>query len=68
MATVHVVVNGIERALPAGASVADVVAQLPRTQGVAVAVDGEVLPRSAWAACALVGGERVEIVTAVQGG
>ncbi|MGC5048790.1 sulfur carrier protein ThiS [Micrococcus porci] len=39
-----------------------------RRLGVAVAVDGEVVPRSAWAARTLAGGEAVEVVTAVQGG
>ncbi|HEX4788596.1 MAG TPA: sulfur carrier protein ThiS [Actinospica sp.] len=34
----------------------------------AVAVDGEVVPRAAWPALALAEGARVEILTAVQGG
>lgn len=37
-------------------------------QGVAVAVNGEVVPRAAWAACALRDGDQVEVLTAVQGG
>lgn len=37
-------------------------------RGFAVAVDGEVVPRGAWAASALADGARVEIVGAVQGG
>ena len=37
-------------------------------RGVAVAVDGAVVPRSAWAAHVLVDGARVEVLTAVQGG
>lgn len=36
--------------------------------GVAVAVNGEVIPRSAWAARVLLPGDRVELLTAVQGG
>ena len=40
---------------------------LPRT-GVAVAVDGEVVPKARWAATALADGARVEVLTAVQGG
>lgn len=36
--------------------------------GVAVALDGEVVPRSRWAATELSAGHRLEIVTAVQGG
>ena len=40
---------------------------LPPT-GVAVAVDGEVVPRTRWADAALADGARVEVLTAVQGG
>lgn len=36
--------------------------------GVAVAIDDAVLPRSTWASTALRDGDRVEVVTAVQGG
>lgn len=36
--------------------------------GVAIALDGEVLPRSEWAATPLADGARVEVVTATQGG
>ena len=37
-------------------------------RGVAVAVDGEVVPRSEWASRRLTDGARVEVVNAVQGG
>lgn len=37
-------------------------------RGVAVAVDGEVVPRSQWDACPLADGSRVEVVGAIQGG
>ena len=37
-------------------------------RGVAVAVDGGVVPRSAWSRTALAEGQRVEVLTAVQGG
>jgi sulfur carrier protein len=37
-------------------------------RGVAVAVDGEVVPRSAWDSTELVEGQRVEVVGAIQGG
>jgi sulfur carrier protein len=37
-------------------------------RGMAVAVDAEVVPRSAWATTPVPDGARVEIVTAVQGG
>ena len=37
-------------------------------RGMAVAVDAEVVPRSAWSTTRVQDGARVEIVTAVQGG
>jgi len=37
-------------------------------RGVAVAVDGEVVPRSQWDRRPLVDGSRVEVVDAIQGG
>ncbi|WP_029252247.1 sulfur carrier protein ThiS [Paraoerskovia marina] len=37
-------------------------------RGVAVAIDDAVLPRSAWSTTHLAPGDRVEVVTAVQGG
>jgi sulfur carrier protein len=40
----------------------------PARVGIAVAVNGEVVPRSAWAGHALRDGDRVEILTAAQGG
>jgi sulfur carrier protein len=38
------------------------------TRGIAVAVNAEVVPRSAWATSALCDGDRVEVLRAVQGG
>jgi sulfur carrier protein len=38
------------------------------TRGVAVAIDGEVVPRSAWSSTVVVDGSHVEIVTAAAGG
>ena len=40
----------------------------PRARGVAVAVNGEVVPRSAWEARRVADGDRVEALTAMQGG
>lgn len=40
----------------------------PRPAGVAVAVDGEVVPREAWATTPVRAGGVVDVVTAVQGG
>lgn len=37
-------------------------------RGVAVALDGEVVPRGAWAQTAIAEDARVEVVVAVQGG
>lgn len=61
-----ITVNGEPRAVEAGASVADLLP--PSPQGMAVARNGEVVPRAAHAATLLADGDVVEIVTAVQGG
>lgn len=64
-------VNGDERELPPDATVTMAVGALgvaPETPGVAVALDGEVLPRAEWPRRALAPGARVEVVTAIQGG
>ena len=66
-----VTVNGEPRELDAGATVADLVALLspaPDGRGVAVAVDGEVVPRGAWEDTELPQGAQVEVLVAVQGG
>jgi sulfur carrier protein len=65
-------VNGEPRAdLAPGATVADALDALgvaaPR-RGMAVAVDGEVVPRGAWERHTLSDGARVEVVDAIQGG
>jgi sulfur carrier protein len=66
---VNVRVNGEQRDLANGTNVAEVVGTLTDAErGVAVAVDGEVIPRSAWAATALADGQHVEVLRAVQGG
>jgi sulfur carrier protein len=64
-------VNGEPREVESGLTVEALVASMtpvPEGRGVAVAVDGEVVPRGAWGRTALPAGARVEIVTAVQGG
>ncbi len=40
----------------------------PDARGVAVAVDGEVIPRGEWDGTRLTDGARVEVLQAVQGG
>ncbi|MEU5908335.1 sulfur carrier protein ThiS [Micromonospora sp. NPDC047527] len=62
-------VNGTGRSVPGGASVADLVRDIvPEQRGVAVAVNGEVVPRAGWPATVLRDGDRVEVLTAAQGG
>jgi sulfur carrier protein len=68
---VRVTVNGQERELPAGATVATAVELLttsPRGRGVAVAVSGEVVPRDDWERTTLSSGAQIEVVSAIQGG
>jgi sulfur carrier protein len=62
-------VNGEPRSVPHGTTLAEVVAQLSTApSGVAAAVNEAVVPRSAWGGTALADADRVEILTAVQGG
>ncbi|BFP55843.1 hypothetical protein SCMC78_56500 [Streptomyces sp. CMC78] len=68
-ATVSVSVNGKTRAVVAGTALDALVATVtPARSGVAVAVNESVVPRGRWAATTLGEGDRVEILTAVQGG
>ncbi len=67
--SIQVKLNGEPRELPDGATVAGAVAELTDlASGVAAAVNGDVVPRGAWAATPLRDGDQVEAVTAVQGG
>jgi sulfur carrier protein len=55
----------------AGATIAELLVDLgveARARGVAVAVDGEVVPRAEWDARRVNEGERVEALSAMQGG
>ena len=62
-------VNGDARAVPERTTVAQLVALVgAHPEGVAVAVNGEVVPRAALGARALREGDRVEIIRAVGGG
>ena len=64
-------VNGEERELSTGATVADAVEATGAARdgrGIAVALDGEVVPRDRWQQTAVADGQRVEVVQAVQGG
>ena len=64
-------VNGEERSVDEGTTIADLVRSLgrdPGRPGVAVAVGGQVVARAAWAETLLDDGAVVEVVAAVQGG
>jgi sulfur carrier protein len=63
-------VNGAARPLDAD-TVAGLVAALgiaPDARGVAVALNGAVVPRARWTAATLAAGDRVEVIRAMQGG
>lgn len=69
MSGLGITVNGAARTFVDGETVAELVAALGRgPRGVAVAVNGEVVPRSEWAAARLRPGDRVEVLQAAQGG
>ena len=66
---VDVTVNGTPETLGSDTTVADVVARwCPSPDGVAVARNGDVVPRSAWARTTVQAGDHLEIVTAAAGG
>lgn len=67
----QVVVNGEERTVPDGATVQSLVAFLggPESgRGIAVVMDGAVVPRSQWAVVDLYHLATFEVLMAVQGG
>lgn len=67
--TITVHVNGEPRALAAPVALDSLVTSLTAApSGVAAAVNETVVPRTRWAATPLADGDRVEILTAVQGG
>jgi sulfur carrier protein len=64
-----IVVNGEQRTIAGGTRVATIVHGLrAAVSGTAVALNGEVLPRAAWSDTTLRDGDRLEVLTAVQGG
>ncbi|MFC1416808.1 sulfur carrier protein ThiS [Streptacidiphilus cavernicola] len=67
--TLPIRVNGDPREIAPGTTLAEVVALLSAApSGVAAAVNEAVVPRGAWPATPLAADDRVEILTAVQGG
>jgi len=69
---VRLLVNGESREVPDRLTVAELVAGeaagLAEGRGVAVAVDAEIVPRSAWDERRLEDGQHVEVLAAMQGG
>lgn len=64
-----IVVNGEPQPLVGDRTVADLVAgTVASPRGIAVAVNGEIVPRSTWDGHVLVDGDRVELLAAHQGG
>ncbi len=64
-----VTVNGQDRSVDDNCSVGDLADSVGvGPSGVAVAVNGEVVPRSSWPATPLHDGDRVELLGAMQGG
>jgi sulfur carrier protein len=65
-----VVLNGERRELDGDATVEAAVrlAGAPDGRGVAVALDGEVVPRGEWATTEIREGQQIEVLHAVQGG
>ncbi|MCX4397194.1 MULTISPECIES: sulfur carrier protein ThiS [unclassified Streptomyces] len=62
-------VNGEARPVAAGTTLASLVATLTTAHtGVAAAVNETVVPRGRWSTAVLRDGDRVEVLTAVQGG
>lgn len=68
-AAVAVVVNGQGTTVPAGSTLEELLGQVEvDPKGVAIALDGDVVPRSRWRTTTLGPGAHVEIVTAAAGG
>lgn len=66
---IELTVNGEPRRLDLGTTVAEFVDEVGcGRRGVAVAVNEEVVSRSAWEVTELVAGDRIEILRAAQGG
>jgi len=66
-----VLVNGQAREVGAGVTVGGLLVALghdPSAAGIAVAVNGEVVPRGAWPTTALGERDQVEVLGATQGG
>lgn len=69
---IQITLNGDPHVLEEGASVADVLREMDldpsEPKGIAVALNEEVVPKSDWYDRRLSDGDRVEVITARQGG
>jgi len=66
---VTVTINGIERIIDPGTTVAGLVAATSHTAGgLAVALNESVVPRSRWPTTTVREGDRIEVLSAAQGG
>jgi len=66
---VNLTVNGEQRQVDAGTTLRVLVVDVAgRVEGTAAAVNGELVPRSAWARTVLDSEDRVELLTARPGG
>ena len=69
MNIIEVTINAESRNISADVSLGVLVDEaVEDRRGVAVALDGEVVPRSAWDSTEVADGARIEMVAAVQGG
>ena len=65
----NLLVNGETRAVERGTTLGVLVLDVAgRVEGTAAAINGEVVPRSAWARTVLADDDRVELLTARPGG
>lgn len=66
-----IILNGTLTELEAGATITGAVEATGASEpfeGIAVAINGDVVPRSEWDSTELFEGQRIEVVRAVQGG
>jgi sulfur carrier protein len=70
--TTGIVVNGEGRDVPVGGGLGDLLREMridpASARGIAIAVNEEVVPKQTWEEVRLRRGDRVEIITARQGG
>ncbi len=64
-----VLLNGVETVVPGDGSIYALLdAHALLSKRLAVELNGEIVPRTAWSSCTLMIGDRVEIVHAIGGG